>query len=109
MPCHKGPCPHPTADRYAYPVPSEYPGSTSATAPGNLKNDHSGRCVGIANGVAGIWDRATDTDQWWHQGECHPTYTSYRGPSAVWPGSGSWRPPNRRTTTPRSRSVPTEP
>jgi len=40
-------------------------------------NPGSGRCLGIANGLAGIWNCTTNRDQTWHWGAVGPN-TYYR-------------------------------
>ncbi|GAA3213981.1 RICIN domain-containing protein [Dactylosporangium siamense] len=38
---------------------------TTLNGNGRILNDHSGRCVGIGAGLAGIWECTTETDQTW--------------------------------------------
>jgi hypothetical protein len=36
--------------------------------PGNIVNQYTGKCIGIANGVAGDWTCTHNADQTWHWG-----------------------------------------
>ncbi|MDG6109135.1 RICIN domain-containing protein [Dactylosporangium aurantiacum] len=50
----------------------------AAIEPKQIVNNHSYRCLGVANGLAGIWLCATSSkDQAWHRDECHPVYYTY--------------------------------
>ncbi|MEV4140619.1 RICIN domain-containing protein [Dactylosporangium sp. NPDC049742] len=40
------------------------------TTGGNLRNAHTGKCLGVANGLAGSWTCTKGRDQLWHQGNC---------------------------------------
>jgi hypothetical protein len=47
-------------------------------APWNaIYNPNSGRCLGIANGLAGVWNCTTNPDQTWHWGTSS-SYPYYR-------------------------------
>ena len=43
-----------------------------------IYNLNSGRCLGIANGLAGIWNCTTHPDQTWHWGAYFPYQYNYR-------------------------------
>jgi hypothetical protein len=49
-----------------------------AASSGQIYNPNSGRCVGIASGLAGIWNCTTNNDQTWHWGQSYPNWSSYR-------------------------------
>ncbi|GAA1501427.1 hypothetical protein GCM10009827_010840 [Dactylosporangium maewongense] len=60
-------------------TPAQSQADSGPAPEGRIYNRNAAKCIGIANGLAGIYTCTTNNDQTWHSpaGSCHPTYPTY--------------------------------